>query len=306
MILFLAASSNIVFAQKVPKIKKTINQTINNDKYYTKASILNVNNPKIKNNETLQYYWYYNNGIHTSHGDVGGKVLHGDYIVYYNNGNLKEKGKFNKGLKHGKWIDWYDNGRISEITYWKRGLQNCVNKKFNAQGFIIVKAHYRNGLLQGKCMKYDNAGKITSEVKYKKGKEVPPKNKKEKKCFLKKIFCKNKKQACDSSKTDSIKQDKKIHKCSWNIFKKKEKQNAPDKNDKISSGNKEKEKNKSNISQKKEKQEKQNVPVKDNKVSSDNKGKGKTNIFQKIKGWFKPSKDKEKSKNKIRKSKENN
>ena len=79
-----------------------------------------TSDPGIKPNRI--YYWYSDNGIHTSQGGFSGKLLNGRYEASYLNHNLKEQGTFKKGLKDGVWKSWNDDGTLSEAANWKNGL----------------------------------------------------------------------------------------------------------------------------------------------------------------------------------------
>jgi hypothetical protein len=118
VLLFLISGS--VSAQKLSDYGLDKVRIIEPDKII-EAEITPVNSePGIKPERI--YYWYYNNGIHTSQGGFSGKLLNGLYEAYYLNHNLKEQGNFEKGLKDGIWKSWKDDGTLSQIATWKNGV----------------------------------------------------------------------------------------------------------------------------------------------------------------------------------------
>jgi hypothetical protein len=137
----------------------------------------------------LEYYWYASNKIYHTQGGFDGKILHGQFVSFYLSNNLKEKGIFKKGLKNGSWISWFENGKINEMTSWKRGLANGTFRTFNDAGNLISEAKYRNGKLHGSRKEYEN-GKLKTERKFKRGREIiktpkPVKSEKKKESSLK-------------------------------------------------------------------------------------------------------------------------
>lgn len=147
--LFIACSllrTNAQVGKKIEKEKYTI--YIEENDVRIKANVL-AHKTKIKTKKELTYYWYSTNKIMETQGGYDGKLLHGEYVNFYqSNNNLKEKGKFKKGLKHKEWTLWFDNGKINTISRWKYGQ------------------------LHGSYKIYTVAGDLTSEKRYKKGKEV--------------------------------------------------------------------------------------------------------------------------------------
>lgn len=101
-----------------------------------------VSNKKIKKtNANKIYFWFKAGEIHSSKGNVGGKVLDNNYIKFNKKNNLIEKGAFKLGLKDGDWTSWYKNGNIKNRVLWEKGVKNgyffsyLSNGKLDKTGF---------------------------------------------------------------------------------------------------------------------------------------------------------------------------
>lgn len=134
----------------------------------------------VKTKTGCTYYWYAYNKIHFTQGGYDGRLLHGEYVCFYPNGNIKQKGNFKDGLKEGEWVSWYDNGVIAEIAHWKGGLRQGAYKNFSQAGGIHIEACYKNDKLNGNYITYEEE-KITEKKRYRMGKELLPKEKKQEK-----------------------------------------------------------------------------------------------------------------------------
>ncbi|MGQ0827044.1 MAG: toxin-antitoxin system YwqK family antitoxin [Bacteroidota bacterium] len=177
LLYLLLVLSNSMFAQF--KAKETYTVYINYPDHSIRANVSNTGK-KVEAKQTLTYNWYASNKVLQTKGGYEGKILDGPYTSFYLSNNLKEKGTFKMGLKDGEWISWYENGKINEITNWKKGVKNGVSKTFDKDDQLTCESCYRNNELHGTLVNYEN-GKVISEIKYKKGKEILPKQKKEKK-----------------------------------------------------------------------------------------------------------------------------
>lgn len=68
---------------------------------------------------------------------------------------------------------YHENGKVNEKVAIKNGLFNGKIEKFSDKsGKIIGTGVMKDGLPDGEFIEYDEAGKVTSRVKYKDGKEV--------------------------------------------------------------------------------------------------------------------------------------
>ena len=157
------------------------------DEVYDYDYHIYMKDKSIKYEDTLTYFWFKSQKIHSSQGNAGGKVLHGDYLAYYKNGQLAMRGQFEKGLKEGEWKEWREDGSIKRI---------CT---------------YSNGSLHGDFCEFDETGNTVHDGVYKKGiekekgsesKNVDEKEKEEieEEGFFKRIFKKEEKN--DDSELD--------------------------------------------------------------------------------------------------------
>jgi hypothetical protein len=214
---FLSITSNILWGQGADK--KTTCIYINKENITIKAEVLKEQR-KITADKNATYYWYASNAIMETQGGFEGQLLSGKYSVYFLSHNLREQGNFKRGLKQGEWIAWYENGKIQEITNWKNGHKTSWYKLNNEKGQLVVKAHFKNDLLNGKMLSYDGDN-IVSEKRYKAGKEVIKKEKKERTQHLK-LFRKKKSEQ-ESGIIAPKKEKKKIR----DYFKRKSKEKKP-------------------------------------------------------------------------------
>lgn len=169
------------FSQKLtePDKIKTFNITVNHSDYTIKTQILK-DRKVLTSDMALTYYWYTSQKIMETKGGYDGKLLHGYYHSFYLNDQLRESGTFKYGIKTGEWKSWYVDGKLKEIAHWKKGKKNGQYIVYNDLGLVMAKGSFKNDLLHGAFYTYDNNGKIAITKKYKKGKEILPKTKKEK------------------------------------------------------------------------------------------------------------------------------
>lgn len=71
--------------------------------------------------DSLVYYWYKDQQVHSTQGGAGDVLLDGPYREYYPDGQIKTTGEFRKGLKHGEWRTWATDGRLSTVEEWRNG-----------------------------------------------------------------------------------------------------------------------------------------------------------------------------------------
>ncbi|MGE0637863.1 MAG: toxin-antitoxin system YwqK family antitoxin [Bacteroidia bacterium] len=133
----------------------------------------------LKANETLVYYWFKNDNVHSSTGGYEGKLLSGNYSVYFPNDNLKEKGQFVNGLKNGRWMEWYEIGKLKAVINWRNGLKQGVHETYDADGLIEMQSNYKRGKLHGKTTIYVRG--VNKDIRfYDNGIEVIPAPEKQK------------------------------------------------------------------------------------------------------------------------------
>jgi antitoxin component YwqK of YwqJK toxin-antitoxin module len=118
--IMLVIISNCVYAQKLPDMGLYKVRITENDKTVLAEIDPVSSNPRAK--QSLMYYWYSANMIHSTQGGFSGKLLNGQYEEFYLNKNLKQQGTFKKGLKDGAWKTWGENGMLLETSTWKNGV----------------------------------------------------------------------------------------------------------------------------------------------------------------------------------------
>lgn len=127
--------------------------TMTNDSNYTDR--FHVTEKKLsffcKPKKDRNYHWFAKNQLQMTQGGYNGKLLHGEYSIHYPDNQLKEKGFYIKGLRSKTWHAWYPNGKLKTVSKWKKGK------------------------LHGNYQIYDTEGILVKELKYRKGKEVLPK-----------------------------------------------------------------------------------------------------------------------------------
>jgi antitoxin component YwqK of YwqJK toxin-antitoxin module len=173
ILIFISVSSYFQFGYSQKSFTKNIknfnNTSIRFTNYYVNFDFHTNDKPDIKLDKRLFYYWFKNNNIHISQGDIGGKVLNGSYKAYYNSDQLKEKGIFCLGLKVGEWVKWFENGKIEERSFWKKGLLHRDFIAYDESGIVIKNFKYKNGILKGNCFQIKNDSLIMESF-YKNGK----------------------------------------------------------------------------------------------------------------------------------------
>ncbi|MDO5971365.1 hypothetical protein Q4Q35_16280 [Flavivirga aquimarina] len=120
------------------------------------------------------YYWYKSGGIHKSVANIGGEVLHNEYLKYYRSNQLAEQGTYNYGLKNGLWKSWYENGQLSTLEHWNNGYLDGKIANYDSSGSITLKGEYNNNLKVGTWINYKT--KDTSYYKKDLKFEEKPKN----------------------------------------------------------------------------------------------------------------------------------
>lgn len=179
LIVLFVFSTLQLFPQTPTKQGKTYTININNKDESVQLSVLSKK-VQLNTNKDLTYYWYASNKLMKTQGGYDGKLLHGQYVSFYLFNNLKEKGKFKKGLKNGEWLSWYENGKIKEVANWKNGLRKGKYQLYNEAGELVTEGYYKQDKQQCLWTNYQS-GKIVSQKKYRKGLEIIPKPKSEKK-----------------------------------------------------------------------------------------------------------------------------
>lgn len=125
--------------------------------YISLKKVNHLNNKKL-------YHWYKSGEIHYSQSNIGGSVLHNEYLKYYRSNQLAEKGIFNYGLKTGVWKSWYENGNLKERILWDNGILSGQYALYNSGGKVILEGKYNKNYRVGKWIDY----KAKDTIYYKK------------------------------------------------------------------------------------------------------------------------------------------
>lgn len=133
----------IIFSFTNDKVQKKIIRNKNFDIYF----YVSLKKKKITDNK--KYYWYKSGEIHESFGDVGGELLHSEYIKYYVSNQLAEKGVFDFGLKDDLWKSWHPSGVLKEEVPWNKGVKKGVYNFYSEEGVLIITGNYKNDIKDG-------------------------------------------------------------------------------------------------------------------------------------------------------------
>lgn len=118
--ILLLISATALQAQRNPKLSKTREIIVNNGENVIKANVF-LNNTSVAGKDSVTYYWYGNNAIHTNVFSYPKNPLHGLYSEFNNDKNLVLQGEFKKGMKHGTWVRWDYSGQLLEKNNYKMG-----------------------------------------------------------------------------------------------------------------------------------------------------------------------------------------
>ena len=100
---------------------------------------------KVKYEDTLHYFWFRAQKVHTTQGASDGNLLHGPFSKFYHSGQLAEKGEFEKGLKTGVWKSWYETGRLKSIYNYNDGELSGRYQLFNENGDLRESGKIKKG-----------------------------------------------------------------------------------------------------------------------------------------------------------------
>jgi antitoxin component YwqK of YwqJK toxin-antitoxin module len=123
--------------------------------------------------KTVEYAWFYNDGIHYSHNNHSGRLLHGLYTSYYQNNNIKSKGEYFYGMKDGTWHTWNDDGTLLSITSWKKGIKDGSSTRYYSNKKIYKELYFKDDKLHGEQKIFNTIDTICEYKKgYKHGEEI--------------------------------------------------------------------------------------------------------------------------------------
>ncbi len=126
-------------------------------------------------NDQIIYLKEYGYGKILSEGQILNNQKHGQWKKYFLNEaylaakdvqpKIEQIGHFKNGIPHGETKHFNEDGTIGSIIEYNEG--NIVsNKSYWANGQLISDCTYINGQLQGKCVSYDEDGRIWIETNY--------------------------------------------------------------------------------------------------------------------------------------------
>lgn len=113
---------------------------------------IELESKKIKYADTLYYYWFKSQALHSSQGYAAGYLLNGPFIQYYASGQLAEQGEFELGLKTGEWKSWYESGQLEAVQHYEEGILNGPFFRYNEEGKLVASGTCKAGHLHGDVM----------------------------------------------------------------------------------------------------------------------------------------------------------
>lgn len=201
------------FSQDKIALRHTVTDSTTADFY------IQLDDEKVKFNDTLIYFWFKSQKIHNSQGASSGNLLNGPYSCYYHSGQIKERGEFKDGLKNGEWKTWFESGQIKSVLNFEMGILSGEFKIYSEQGELISTGQYKSGRYHGDIISNGTSSTFKhgeqQEEKIKKDKEANETTNEEPKKFqFKKIFKLKKegKEKEDSEKSEEDKNEKKAKK----------------------------------------------------------------------------------------------
>lgn len=208
LLLLICFSVNVGLNAQDIKEEKTYPYELSNKGEVIKFRLLKKNPRHFKPEINHIYYWFLSNGIHSTNGGVGGKLLQGTYTSYYADMSLKESGKMQLGQKTGKWTSWYQNGTIQSRVHLKNGLIHGKCITYDEDIRNCVQSNYHLGKLKGLQRTFVN-GVCIEKKKFRQGTLIPPKEPRVKKTHKKEKEEKPIKKKRDPQEKKSIKKDHK-------------------------------------------------------------------------------------------------
>lgn len=193
----------------------SLKHSIKQDGLSMQFTVLDPDKKPVSHHKTSKtYYWYKAQKVIFTQGGNSGQLLHGKFEALYGNKQLCEKGSFYKGLKDNEWNYWRTDGTMLRKEHWKKGKQRGKQYAYDTNGDLhkttvihwwgrsrafttdsivdirgkhtkvtvldslgrkVSVSRYRNTMLHGKQKTFTGEG---NAVRYKKGVEIPAKEKK--------------------------------------------------------------------------------------------------------------------------------
>lgn len=98
-------------------------------------------------------------------------LLDGDYAEIFTDGVVKAKGKYTGGKKTGQWEYNKANGNKQPTEVYDNTGDLIKKTTYYTNGKVEIEREMKDGKDNGVTRKYDNEGKLKSEINYKNGKE---------------------------------------------------------------------------------------------------------------------------------------
>ena len=140
IVLAFLMSIGFSFGQENPLSRRHCTSELYKMDFYVSSS-----DKKIRYKDTLEYFWFKGQKLHSTQGRSAGLVLHGQFSKFYKDGQLAEQGEFRYGLKNGEWLSWHPSGKIAGIYNYKRGVLHGHFFQFDKDGNPLKAGRYRKG-----------------------------------------------------------------------------------------------------------------------------------------------------------------
>jgi antitoxin component YwqK of YwqJK toxin-antitoxin module/tetratricopeptide (TPR) repeat protein len=117
------------------------------------------------------YEVFYPNKTLEKKGTYDKDELNGPYTLNHPNGQPRETGTYTKGKRTGLWRAYYASGKLSvEETFDEAGKTHGVYHDYDSQGRLLADTYYDHGRIV-RMVHFNAAGKATSDVAFKKGRQ---------------------------------------------------------------------------------------------------------------------------------------
>jgi len=158
IVLALLTSFGFSFGQENPLSRRHCTSELYKMDFYVFSS-----DKKMRYNDTLEYYWFKGQKLHSTQGRSAGLVLHGQFSKFYKDGQLAEQGEFRYGLKNGEWLSWYPSGKLAGIYNYKRGVLHGHFFQFDEEGNPLKVGRYKKGIVKSKQEKKSDSKAIEEQ-----------------------------------------------------------------------------------------------------------------------------------------------
>lgn len=116
------------------------------DENFTYDFYIYLKDKSIDFEDTLTYFWFKSQKIHTTQGNASGHVLNGPFHSFYQSGQLASQGNFEKGLKDGIWKYYREDGTLIRIEEFKEGRLHGIQQIFDENGNLKQEIDFKKGI----------------------------------------------------------------------------------------------------------------------------------------------------------------